>query len=330
MQGTMFVPRLFSSSIVSTVKLFLFALLASLLLTGCEGSTTIVNELDERDANEIIVFLTGYQVTAEKIANAAGAGGGATTWNVAVKSSEKMKALTLLNNNGLPRRRSQNLLNLFQKQGLVSSELEEKIRYQAGLGEQIASTVRKIDGILDADIQISFPQEESLPGQSKKPELITAAVYVKHQGVLDNPNSHLILKIKQLVSSSIPGLNFDNVTVVADRAVFNDPMSLALKNEPVIVSVWGIRVLREYASHLQMLFFGLVSVILLVLVALVWLIWKISRILPIIGGFKSLFSAAPWALPGQKEADSAANKEAGAGGHDDANATETPVDGSKA
>lgn len=327
MQGTMFVPRLFSSSILSTAKLFLMAVIASFILTGCEGSTTIVNELDERDANEIIVFLTGYQVTAEKIANAAGAGGGATTWNVAVKSSDKMKALTLLNNNGLPRRRSQNLLNLFQKQGLVSSELEEKVRYQAGLGEQIASTVRKIDGVLDADIQISFPQEESMPGQAKKQESITASVYVKHQGVLDNPNSHLILKIKQLVSSSIPGLNFDNVTVIADRAIFNDPLSLALKNEPVVVSVWGVRVIREYATSLQIILFSLVSLIFVFLSTTGWLAWKCSRILPVVGGFRSIVSHTPWTLPGQKALD-AAEKE-GEQGSEEAGATETSIDGSK-
>lgn len=320
MQGQMLVPRLFSRSILSTLKLFIFAISASLLLTGCEGSTVIVNELDERDANEIIVFLTSYQVPGEKVAHVAATGSNAgTTWNVAVKTSDKMKALTLLNNNGLPRRRSQNLLALFQKQGLVSSELEEKIRYQSGLGEQIASTIRKIDGILDADVQISFPHDDAMPGQAKNPEPITASVYVKHQGVLDNPNSHLVLKIKQLVSSSIPGLNFDNVTVIADRAVFNDPLSLTLKNEPVIVSVWGIRVVRDYVLHLQLIFFCLVGGILLTVSGLFWITWKMSRIFSKIGGFKSLISPNPWTLPSEAPA-----------AQEDPHANETPVDSHKA
>lgn len=330
MQSTTLKPKHFTQSILANLKLFILAFCASLFLTGCEGSTVIVNELDERDANEIIVFLTGYQIPAEKMANASGAGGGSSTptWNVAVKTSDKMKALTLLNNNGLPRRRSANLLTLFQKQGLVSSELEEKIRYQAGLAEQIAGTVRKIDGIIDADIQISFPQEDSSPGMPKKTEAITAAVYIKHQGVLDNPNSHLILKIKQLVSSSIPGLSFDNVTVIADKAIFNDPLSLALKNEPVIVSVWSIRVLREYASKLQMILFGFVVGLALLLVGLIWVIWKSIKILPAVGGFSSLFSATPWVLPSPKEADKPATE--GAATANDPSATETPIEGPKA
>jgi type III secretion protein J len=329
MQSTTLVPKPYIQSILASLKLFLIACVASLFLTGCEGSSVIVNELHERDANEIIVFLTGYQIPAEKMANPGGAGGNsATTWNVAVKSSDKMKALTLLNNNGLPRRRSENLLDLFQKQGLVSSELEEKIRYQAGLAAQIAGTIRKIDGVLDADIQISFPQEESMPGQAKKTESITAAVYVKHQGVLDNPNSHLILKIKQLVSSSIPGLSFDNVTVIADRAVFNDPMSLALKNEPVIVSVWGIRVLREYSVKLQIILFGFFMGLLVLLVGLIWMLWKSSKLLPSVGGFGSLFSAAPWTLSGPSEAEKTTAETTPAA--TDPHATETPVEGPKA
>lgn len=275
-----------------------------LLLSSCESNSVIVNNLEEKDANEIIVFLASHNIVAEKTANAASAGGGnsAVTWNVSVSSANKMKALSLLNMNGLPRRRGQNLLTLFQKQGLVSSEMEEKIRYQAGLAEQIANTIRKIDGVLDADIQISFVQEDALPGQTKpEDQKVTASVYVKHQGVLDNPNSHLIMKIKRLVSSSIQGLNFDNVTVIADRAIFSEPMIRDSEADPDITLVWGMRIVRESVTRFQIIFFSLISITLLLFLNIAWLVWKLHKLLPSLGGFSSLFSLAPWNIETSKK-----------------------------
>mgnify|MGYP003685807937 FL=1 len=155
--------------------------LLAISLSACESTTLIVNNLDEKDANELIVFLSSHNIAAEKRLNptSGAASNAGVTWNISVSSAVKMKALSLLNMNGLPRRRGENLLSLFQKQGLVSSEMEEKIRYQAGLAEQIANTIRKIDGVLDADIQISFPQEDALPGQNRPQDMrVTASVYV--------------------------------------------------------------------------------------------------------------------------------------------------------
>ena len=45
----------------------------------------------------------------------------------------------------------------------MSSDKEENIRYQAGLEEELKNIIRKIDGVLDADVQISFPSTEALP-----------------------------------------------------------------------------------------------------------------------------------------------------------------------
>ena len=102
----------------------------------------------------------------------------------------------------------------------MSTDREETIRYNAGLAEQLRNTIRKIDGVLDADVQISFPPAETTPGAP--PQKTTAAVYVKHQGVLEDPNSHIETKIKRLLAGSINGLEYDNVSVISDRSRFAD------------------------------------------------------------------------------------------------------------
>ncbi len=196
------------------------------LLSSCESRKVIVNGLDEREANEILVFLNSKGIDAVKVQNtsAGGGGGGAKIilWDISVKDDDATTAMQMLNQAGLPRRRGQNLLSLFANTGLVPSETQEKIRYQAGLADQIANTIRHIDGVIDTDVVISYPKEDPLTPAAQRGQ-ITASVYVKHNGVLDDPNSHLITKIRRLVSSAVTGLDFDNVTVIADRARFTEP-----------------------------------------------------------------------------------------------------------
>ncbi len=194
------------------------------ILSGCESNKTIINDIEEKEANEIIVFLAGKGVAADKlaVADSGGAGGSKIPmYQITVKKSEAVRAMAILNRFGFPRRKGKTLLGLFSKSGLVPSEMEEKIRFTSGLEEQLANTIRKIDGVIDADVQLSIPDEASLvPGENK--EITTASVYVKHQGIFDDPNSHLEAKIKRWVSSSVKGLEFDNVTVIADKARFAD------------------------------------------------------------------------------------------------------------
>ena len=275
---------------------FIFCLVIP-LLTSCANPKTIVNGLDEREANEILVFLASRGINAEKAeSKSAGGGGGAKEikWDIVVKEEEANQAMAILNQSGLPRRRSQNLLGIFSNVGLVPSAMEQQIRYQAGLAEQVASTIRKIDGILDAEVQISFPKEDPL-NPDKKTGKITASVYVKHNGVLDDPNSYLITRIKRLVEASVTGLTFDNVTVIPDRARFNELPSgnLGVPEEKSFTNVWGLIIGKESLTAFRIVFFSFLIATVLLLLSLIWLIWKIFPVLEANGGMKELFHLEP-------------------------------------
>jgi type III secretion protein J len=309
------------TSYVSTqqiLRYFLFACTFLFLMTGCESRKIIVNALDEREANEILVFLSNKGVDAIKVQSVAagGAGGGSkiVLWDISVSSNQALDAMAYLNQAGLPRRRSQNLLNIFTGAGLVPSEMEQKIRYQTGLAEQIASTIRKIDGILDAEVQISFPEEDPLNPAEKK-QKITASVYVKHNGVLDDPNSHLTTKIKRLVAASVPGLDYDNVTVIGERARFSDfPVGLttgSVEDEKQYVSIWSIIIAKESVFRFRIFFFSFTILILILMLCLIWLCWKMFPVLKEQGGIKSLLKLHPFhAEPKKAEEAPAGEKEA--------------------
>lgn len=264
--------------------LFIFLLFA---FVSCDRNMVIINDVDEREANEIIVFLASRGISSEKmqaVSTGAGTTGNeAVKWSIMVDGAHSTKAMAILNQNGLPRKKGMSLLDLFAKAGLMSSEKEETIRYQAGLAEQIANMIRKIDGVLDADVQISFPSTETSSmaygSQQEKLKKITAAVYVKHQGVFDDPNSHLSSKIKRLVSGSVTGLDLNDVTVISDRARFIDvsltPISESLEgSENAYVSIWSIILSKQSASRFRVVFFLLMFCLFIFALLIGWMIWK--------------------------------------------------------
>jgi len=280
-------------------KFFLLILLST-VLTSCGSQKTIVNGLEEKDANEILVYLATKGIDANKVPAPGVEGGGGSKiilWNINVPQDQAIEAMGLLNQVGLPRRREQNLLGIFSNSSLVPSNMQEKVRYQAGLAAQIASTIRKIDGVLDADVQISFPEEDPLNPNGPK-QKITASVYVKHNGVLDDPNSHLITRIKRLVAGSINGLDYDNVTVIGDRARYGEtPLGtipgVMGEEEKHYVHVWSLIIAKESLTRFQIIFLTFIVSIILLLLILVWLLWKFLPLLSAHGGIKSLFSIHP-------------------------------------
>lgn len=268
---------------------------AFFLLTSCEGKKTIVYGLEQNDANEILVFLASKGIEGEKVKSTEGGGGGSkiTLWDIAVDTAHANEAMWQLNQQGLPRRSSQSVLGIFSTGGLVSSDLQEKIKYRAALAAQLAGTIRKYEGVLDADVQVSFPEEDPLnPGKSKGK--ITASIWVKHSGILDDPNSHLATKIKRYVASAITGLNYDDVNIVSVRSqVGSRPEGPSIEDEKQYVDIWTLILSKESVSRFRWIFFSLISLVLLLGLALTWLFWKTFPLLAKHGGIKSLLSIKP-------------------------------------
>ena len=266
----------------------------------------IINDVDEREANEIVVFLASKGIAAQKTISASAAPGGAagpTLYSINVEEGKATQAMAILNQNGLPRKKGTTLLDLFAKAGLMTSDKEETIRYQAGLAEQLANMIRKIDGVIDADVQISFPAESTTPigpaTAGAAPKKITAAVYVKHMGILDDPNSHLVTKIKRLVAGSITGLDINDVTVISDRSRFTD-LTLAPTTEALepkagqeYVSIWSIVMSKSSASRFRFIFFLLIICAIVFAGIIGWMIWKFYPILKRRGGIKTLMHHVP-------------------------------------
>ncbi|HEX4839400.1 MAG TPA: type III secretion inner membrane ring lipoprotein SctJ [Rhabdochlamydiaceae bacterium] len=291
-------------------KALLWLLPFILLLSGCENNRVIVNNVDEREANEIIVFLASKGINAQKVAAPTAVGVAAQNntpkYSLSVSEKDMNEAMAILNQNGLPRKQGTNLLELFAKQGLMTTDKEESIRYQAGLEQQIANTIRKIDGVIDAEVQLAFPESSGTAATGATPQTplqrVTAAVYVKHQGIVDDPNSHLVSKIKRLVAGSVNGLDINDVTVISDRSRFTDvTLAGALEgatNTPRdYISVWSIVIAKQSLPKFRLLFFLLITCNIAFLIIALWIVWKVYPILREHGGLRQLLSPAPMEKP---------------------------------
>ncbi len=266
-----------------------FILVALLLLASCSTNQSIVNNIDEREANEIVVFLASKGIVAQKMvtpsSNTAGANA-VETYSINVDAERATEAMALLNRYGLPRIQGTNLLTLFAKSGLISSDREETIRYQAGLAEELKNTIRKIDGVIDADVQISFPDTSATPTPGTPAPKITAAVYIKHQGVMEDPNSHMEVKIKRLMAGSVNGLHFEDVSVISDRSRLAD-ITLQPEGEMIgpkalqqtYVSIWGLVLTKGSLARFRWIFFSFILLLLGAFGAIGWLVYKFYPLL---------------------------------------------------
>ncbi|MCH9625126.1 MAG: hypothetical protein S4CHLAM123_02950 [Chlamydiales bacterium] len=269
---------------------FLFILfIFPILFTSCNTQSTIANSIPEREANEIVVLLNSKGIQAQKVPAPVSSIGGGTQekmWNIDVPANQITDALSILNQTGLPRIKGTTLLDLFGAKGLVPSDMQDKIRYQEGLSAQLAITIRKMDGIIDANVQITFPEE------NEEAKEVTASIYVKHRGILDNPNSLAITKIKRLIASAVPGLSSENVSVITDRAIYADINLQGLDemdHEREYVSVWSVEVSKNTVNRFRWIFYICIVLIFLLACALAWMFWKCMPLIQSKGGFNSLF-----------------------------------------
>lgn len=218
------------------VRVLMIGLLA-LLLAGCQ-KVELYSNLSEREGNEILAELLGHDIAATKTR-------AKEFVTVSVPRTEVARAIEILRRQGFPRERFSDLGQIFQKQGLISSPMEERVRYTYGLSQMLAETLTQIDGVLSARVLIVVPEAATF-GQTQAPS--SASVFVKYLPGLDIEES--IPRIKTLVQHSIDGLRYENISVAlfpqqepsrsADLQAAADGPSGAVSSWPWVAALLGL------------------------------------------------------------------------------------------
>jgi type III secretion protein J len=177
--------------------------LVSLTLTACGGKVELLKDISEMEANEALAVLLDAGISAEKLPGKEGA------VSLTVEKSQFSDAIRILNSEGLPHERYAKMGDVFRKEGLISSPLEERARYLWALSQELQATVSQIDGVVRARVHVVLPERAS----GTDPSLpSSASVFIKYKAGYNLDES--TAQIKRLVSNSIPGLSAEKVTVV--------------------------------------------------------------------------------------------------------------------
>lgn len=174
-----------------------------LQLAACGSRVELLKDVSEAEANEALAVLLQAGISAGKLPGKEG------VVSLDVEQSQVARAITILNAEGLPHERYAKMGDVFRKEGLISSPLEERARYLWALSQELSATVSQIDGVIKARVHVVLP-ERSSGGDPAMPS--SAAVFIKHKAGYNLDDA--IPQVKRLVSNSIPGLSADKVTVV--------------------------------------------------------------------------------------------------------------------
>jgi type III secretion protein J len=188
-----------------------------LALAGC--FSPVAAGLDEAEANRTVVALQASGIDARKEAET-GADG---HFRVMVSDSEAGRALVTLTEEGLPRPKSTSLAEAVGKNALVPSVAAEQAELSAGLAGELEKSLGQLDGVVVARVHLNLPPQSPLRDRDKK-DRATASVLLSYRGTTPPLTE---AQVKKLVSSSVPELAADDVTVIAVAKAAKSPSAMA-------------------------------------------------------------------------------------------------------
>jgi type III secretion protein J len=170
-------------------------------LAACK--VDLYTNLDQRQANEMAAILLQHGIAAERVGGKNGRTG------ITVEEARFAEAVNILNANGLPRQEFATLGDVFKKDGLISSPVQERAQMIFALSQELSRTVSEIDGVVTARVHLVLPENDPLR-QQLLPS--SASVFIRHRP--DMRIGELVPQVKMLVANGVAGLSYDKVSVI--------------------------------------------------------------------------------------------------------------------
>jgi len=201
-----------ADSIAQQVSMKLvFALFCLPFLVGCKE--TIMHDLDESGANQVVLALSGSGIDAQKKREGEG-------WSVRVSSSSASKALL-----SLEKTRTFSKLKWKPqafKASLISGREEKKAMIEAMKTSRLEESIKSFPSVLEAYVHIF--QTEARPGIFKKTlPNSSASVLI----ISDEPDTVNSEQIRKLVAGA-SGIKIPSIEVIVERAFI--PQKVQQKN----------------------------------------------------------------------------------------------------
>ena len=233
-----------------------------LQLTGCKEP--LFTKLKEEHANEMMSILLRGGVDADREVDKKD-----QTHTVLVSKSDMPVALSMLKDQGYPKEIYKKIIDVFSKEGLISSPLEERVRYIYALTQEVQETLSQIDGVITARVHIVLPKNDPF---GDKIEPSSASIFIKY---FSGSNLEDIRSdIKFIVEKSIEGLKYEKISIVMLPAM----ESMNAKNKVQWKNILGIRIPEESVGALQMILGILVFSLLVLLLGVIFLLKRLGDV----------------------------------------------------
>lgn len=171
----------------------------------------IVHDLNERDANEILVLLSQNDIEAKKEKEVRNQ---EIFWSVTVSPGDSDQARSILVANHLPKIRHGGLEGICKDAGLILTPKTEKCREILAFKGEIINSLESIPGVVSADVVLNIPDKDEFPDENSLPHRPTASVTIRY---LSDANVQTKLtegKIQEFVANGIAGLDSRDVSVI--------------------------------------------------------------------------------------------------------------------
>lgn len=190
--------------------------LGCVLLSAACGVETIVHNLEEREANQIIELLAENDISTTKsvIDN-----GRTMVYTISVPTKSRVDAIRLLNRYEMPRRRDMGYAEVFKDGGLIPTAVEEKAKGLSALEGEIERQLKLVDGILDVRVQLVLPEESALRTSTDARTPTTASVTIKYLAAAGGAKPLSEPQVQAIVAAGVEKLTPDQVVVVMTPAV---------------------------------------------------------------------------------------------------------------
>jgi type III secretion protein J len=221
----------------------------ALLLCAC-ANKEIASGLSEQEAQEMIAVLRENGLEAVSVRTEGADRNAPPAWALKVRGGAQnaVFAWRILQENGLPRQKVKGLEEVFSTTGMIPTASEEKARLIMALSGELSRTLKSIQGVVDARVQVVLPDNSPLLDKSQWSPT-TASVLLKYRGT-QLPLSED--EVKRVVARGVEGLQPDNVAVVFKKVepVRQQPRNVEwyLRDQYVVMASLSLMMISSIGS----------------------------------------------------------------------------------
>lgn len=185
------------------------ALLAcALLLSGC-GRTSLLEGLDERQANEVVAVMLRNNISAQKEPF------GKKQFQVQVAPSDLAEAVELVEREDLPSAPRRQIADAFPADAMVSTPLSEQARLLSAIEQRLEESLSTIHGVHSARVHVSYDMRNRGANARSAPDTHVAAVLIHDP----DANAQIIVQsAKRFLRNTFVNVSYENVSVVLSEA----------------------------------------------------------------------------------------------------------------